>query len=368
MELRIMTGKLILLGFIIYQCVSSEIDNLPWLVFSLLVYICINLGIVILPKGKTKKLFIIISVIISIVSYAEVHPLFILFLPFTLCEGAADFGLPKWAVLAASIVPILFINESISAVYALTAAFQFLLYWAASYDAARIEKLEHHIDQTRRDLQKLTNMLRENKEFIRQSEYTYKLEERNRLSQEIHDKIGHSMTGALIQLEAAKRVLDIDKEKASELLQNAINISKDGIENIRLTLKSVKPPSEQMGIHRLKLFIDECSAQYHMNISFLHKGDLDVISQIQWKIIFENITEALTNSVKYAEATHVSICIHVLNTLIKAEVKDNGKGRQKIKKGMGIIGMEERAASVNGKVIVDGSNGFSVTTLLPKHE
>ena len=367
MELRIMTGKLILLGFIIYQCVFSESDNLPWLVFSLLVYVCINLGIAILPKGKTKKLFIIISVIISIVSYAEVHPLFILFLPFTLCEGAADFGLPKWAVLAASIVPVLFINESISAVYALTAAFQFLLYWAAS-DDVRDQKLEHHIDQTRRDLQKLTNMLRENKEFIRQSEYTYKLEERNRLSQEIHDKIGHSMTGALIQLEAAKRVLDIDKEKASELLQNAINISKDGIENIRLTLKSVKPPSEQMGIHRLRLFIDECSAQYHMNISFLHKGDLDVISQIQWSIIFENITEALTNSVKYAEATHVSICIHVLNTLIKAEVKDNGKGRQKIKKGMGIIGMEERAASVNGKVIVDGSNGFSVTTLLPKHE
>ena len=295
------------------------------------------------------------------------HPLFILFLPFTLCEGELDFGLPKWAVLAASIVPVLFINESISAVYALTAAFQFLLYWAASHEAARIEKLEHHIDQTRRDLQKLTNMLRENKEFIRQSEYTYKLEERNRLSQEIHDKIGHSMTGALIQLEAAKRVLDIDKEKASELLQNAINISKDGIENIRLTLKSVKPPSEQMGIHRLRLFIDECSAQYHMNISFLHKGDLDVISQIQWKIIFENITEALTNSVNMLKR-HVSICIHVLNTLIKAEVKDNGKGRQKIKKGMGIIGMEERAASVNGKVIVDGSNGFSVTTLLPKHE
>lgn len=52
MELRIMTGKLILLGFIIYQCVSSEIDNLPWLVFSILVYACINLGIAILPEGK----------------------------------------------------------------------------------------------------------------------------------------------------------------------------------------------------------------------------------------------------------------------------------------------------------------------------
>lgn len=176
------------------------------------------------------------------------------------------------------------------------------------------------------------------------------------------------MTGALIQLEAAKRLLDTDKNKASELLQNAINISKDGIEKIRLTLKNMKPPAEQMGIHRLKLFIDECSALHRIPILFLYKGDLDVITHIQWKIIFENITEALTNTMKYAGATRVSIEIHVLNTLIKTEVKDNGKGQEKIKKGMGIIGMEERAASVNGKVIVDGSNGFSVTTLLPKYE
>ncbi|MCV5791418.1 histidine kinase dimerization/phosphoacceptor domain-containing protein, partial [Escherichia coli] len=97
----------------------------------------------------------------------------------------------------------------------------------------------------------------ENKEYIRQSEYTFKLEERNRLSQEIHDKIGHSMTGALIQMEAAKRLMEIDKEKSAELLQNAIYISKDGIESIRITLKNMKPPTEQIGIHRMKLFIEE---------------------------------------------------------------------------------------------------------------
>lgn len=43
----------------------------------------------------------------------------------------------------------------------------------------------------RKDMQRLTKSLHENKEYIRQSEYTFKLEERNRLSQEIHDKIGH---------------------------------------------------------------------------------------------------------------------------------------------------------------------------------
>jgi signal transduction histidine kinase len=55
----------------------------------------------------------------------------------------------------------------------------------------------------------------------------------------------------------------------------------------------------------------------------------------------------------------------VLNKLIRVEVKDNGSGADKIKKGLGIIGMEERAASIHGKVIIDGTNGFSVTTLLP---
>ncbi|MGN9866988.1 sensor histidine kinase [Bacillus swezeyi] len=368
MELRIMSGKLILMGFIIYSYIQSEAVNLSWLVFCLLVYFCVNLAIAIFKKGMVKKALIILSIMISAVSFLEVHSLFILLLPLNLYECAENMPRSKWAMLVVSVIPVFFIGGHIAAVYGLTAAFHFLLFLMAEHDAARIEKLENHIDQTRKDMQTLSKTLHENEEYIRQSEYTFKLEERSRLSQEIHDKIGHSMTGALIQLEAAKRLLHTDKEKASELLQNAINISKDGIEKIRLTLKNIKPPPEQMGIHRLKLLLDECAARHQIPISFVHYGDLDAISHIQWKIIFENITEALTNTVKYAEATHVSIEIHVLNTLIKTEVKDNGKGQEKIKKGMGIIGMEERAASVNGQVIVDGSNGFSVNTLLPKHE
>lgn len=71
---------------------------------------------------------------------------------------------------------------------------------------ARLLKLEMQNDKMRKDIQRLTKSLNENKDYIRQSEYTFKLEERNRLSQEIHDKIGHSMTGALIQMEAKKEI------------------------------------------------------------------------------------------------------------------------------------------------------------------
>jgi len=120
-----------------------------------------------------------------------------------------------------------------------------------------------------------------------------------------------------------------------------------------------------MGINRLKLFVDEFSAKHSLSIPFVYKGNIERITAIQWKVIQENVTEALTNSLKYSHATVISIELHVLNTMIKAEIKDNGKGTEKIKKGMGIIGMEERAASINGTIIVDGTEGFSVRMLLP---
>jgi len=50
---------------------------------------------------------------------------------------------------------------------------------------------------------------------------------------------------------------------------------------------------------------------------------------------------------------------------VKAEVSDNGHGAFIVKKGLGICGMEERSGRIGGKVVVDGSKGFSVITLLP---
>ncbi|MFF0651094.1 sensor histidine kinase, partial [Bacillus velezensis] len=102
-----------------------------------------------------------------------------------------------------------------------------------------------------------------------------------------------------------------------------------------------------------------------MPVPFTHQGDLDRLTQMHWRVIQENVTEALTNAMKYADATQIFIDIHVLNKAVKAEVKDNGNGAGRFKKGLGMLGMEERAAVLHGTVIFDGTAGFSVTTLLP---
>ncbi|EJV61224.1 sensor histidine kinase [Bacillus cereus] len=365
MEFWLTVSKLIVFIYIVFSYIHSNVGNLSWVIFTLLIYLSVNVMISILRKDTYKKIFICVSIGVVMLFTWKVHPFFILFLPLNLYEITFHYIEKNWPRFVIMMLPITITDESIRMTYGLIAAFSFLVLTMADRYISRVLKLESQNDKMRKDMQRLTKSLNENKEYIRQSEYTFKLEERNRLSQEIHDKIGHSMTGALIQMEAAKRLMEIDKVKSAELLQNAIHISKDGIESIRITLKNMKPPTEQIGIHRMKLFIEEFAGKHDVNIPFIYKGNLDMISPIQWRIIGENVTEALTNTMKYADATVISIDIHVLNKMIKVQVKDNGKGADLVKKGLGIMGMEERTASVNGKIIVDGTSGFSVTMLLP---
>ncbi|WP_026564103.1 sensor histidine kinase [Bacillus sp. UNC41MFS5] len=365
MEIWIIFTKLILLVYIAIQCAQANDSHISWVVLAFLVYFCANITVYLLKNASMKMVLHVLSIGILTGAYLIVNPLFYLLLPLTIIELAASFIDKKLTVLLLSLLPILYMKAWLQPIYGLAACLSFVIFSITSIYGEKLVKNEAQKDAMRKRLQKLTKHIHENSEYIRQSEYTFKLEERNRISQEIHDKIGHSMTGALFQMEAAKRLLETDQQKATELLQNAINISKDGIENIRLTLKNMKPPTEQVGIHRLKLLVDDFNSKQPIKTVLTHEGNLDIITPIQWKILHENVTEALTNAMKYSLATQVSVDLKVLNKMIRVEVKDNGAGTEIIKKGLGIIGMEERTAAVNGKIIVDSTYGFSVTTLLP---
>ncbi|TJY39621.1 sensor histidine kinase [Cohnella pontilimi] len=359
--------KSIILLYVVVSSSFSSASASHWDIVFVLLYLSVNLCIYIVKRVRLKPLFMLVSVLMVSAFAYRLDPLFLLLLPAGMYELASAF-IPKnqsAILLFLLMAPLAFLPSDFMLLYGLVALLGFVFGEMQGTYSARIEAYRKDLETMRGRVDQLAKSLNENTEYIRQSEYTFKLEERNRLSQEIHDKIGHSMTGALIQMEASKRLLASDAAKSAELLQNAIHISKDGIESIRQVLKNMKPPTEQLGINRLKLLIDEFSAKHPVSTVLTHEGNVDLITPIHWKVILENTKEALTNILKYSDATAVSVSIQVLGTLIKAEVSDNGKGTPKLIKGLGIIGMEERAAGVNGKVIVDGSRGFSVTTLLP---
>jgi len=294
-----------------------------------------------------------------------VHPAFVLPLPIIVYEIASRIYRPGWSILVALAVPLPALPDGWLLPYGIAAAASFACLRAFDTDGRRIRTLQDEMEQLRDKLRRTLAKLDEMEGYVRQSEYVMKLEERSRISQRLHDEIGQSLTGALMQMEAARRLLGIDRAKAEQLLQQAIRIAKEGIDRIRLTLKQWKPLPEQLGMHRLKRLAAEFEAQHSIRASVTHEGDLDRILPIHWKIIHDNAAEALTNVLKYAAASRVDIHVQVMRAMIRSVVADDGQGAVRIVKGLGLAGMEERAAAAGGTVIVDGSRGFSVTTLLP---
>jgi signal transduction histidine kinase len=365
-ELWMIGYKAIMLVYAVYLSLTSGTELTPLYVLFLLLYLSANLMYDLIKHDGRRPAAAALSIGIAAAMAPADDRLLILLLPMHLYELSALFaGRRRIAAAILLLIPLAVLPMHEVPLYLFLAAVTLLL--GSMHDAlgSRLRVQRDTLELTRSERDRLQERLLENDELLRQTAYTLKLEERSRLSQDIHDNIGHAMTGALIQTEAAKRLLRHDPDKAAELLDNAIRISKEGIESIRSDLKRMKPPTEQMGINRMKLLLDDFSAQHPIRTAFSYEGDMDAILPLHWRIIQENAREALTNMMKYAQATAVSVHIQVLPAWIKATISDNGQGQARIVKGLGIIGMEERAAAVNGKLIVDGSRGFTVTTLIP---
>lgn len=364
LEIWTVCSKAGLLLFVIWQSYFFQDRKLDWVLLAYLFYICLSCLLLIIRRKAVSQAIAAVTCGYILICGSELNSLFLLLLPASLLDFASS-SQRKWLGPVLVIIPFWFVATPLLPIYSLVTVTCLLGSGVIRACEAKLKRLGEAEENMRADLQRLNRALNDNREFAEQLEYAVKLEERNRLSQRIHDEIGHSMAGALIQMEAAKRLLAVNTDKAGELLGNAITISKEGLEQIRLTLKSSKPKPEELGFHRLRLLIDELSAKQDIKATLTHEGELDVITPIQWKVIQDNATEAVTNTIKYAAADTVNIHVQVLNRFVKAVVADNGKGVKKITKGLGILGMEERAAAIGGTIIADGSNGFSVITLLP---
>lgn len=229
----------------------------------------------------------------------------------------------------------------------------------------RVKFLENQSDENRKKISSLTHKLREIEKFKEQEFTTLKLQERNDLSGKMHDKIGHTLAGALLQLEALKIILGNESSDASNILDNTTTVLRKGMNDIRMTLREIKPPIEELGLNNIKLLLEEKIKNTQFSYSVISEGNVESISPNQWRIITEGIRELSTNSIKYSKGKKIDIYINVLNKLIKTEIIDDGIGSSRITKGMGLINLEERILNENGKLILDGSIGFSAIILLP---
>lgn len=192
-----------------------------------------------------------------------------------------------------------------------------------------------------------------------------RLEERNLIAQQLHDELGHTLSGNTMQLEAALLISQSHPEKSQKMIQDVIGHLREGSESIRKILKNIQPEQTSLGIQTIKTMISKVKEKSAVHIDLIYNNEVSQLDYQKWHCITLNIQESLTNMMKYSKATTCSLKFQRLNTMFKVTIQDNGIGCENITKHMGLQGMEERVTSQGGQLIVDGSKGFTVIMLLP---
>ncbi|MBN2535363.1 MAG: sensor histidine kinase [Spirochaetales bacterium] len=355
---------LCLLFFFIKEILLAE-HLTPLSIFCFIIY----LTMIILPavfNSLAAKLIVHIALLPGM-GYASIYiPAILLLLPLHITRILSLFSLSIIIEPVFYLPPVFFTTGENTLFYLLFSLIIYLVYRTLYGYDRRAEARERTIDRLESNNQYLSRKISRLEELDNEKELLIKLEERNRIAQKLHDELGHTITGSIVQLEAVNTIIRDEPEKAEKMIATISSVLNNGMNSIRQGLKSLKPESGQIGIQQVKQMLGGFEKNTGIRSHLKTGGSIFIISPDIWRIIVMNLKEALTNVLKHSRATDIFVEINVFNKIIKAGMKDNGQGMKNIRPGMGLTGIEERTKAVGGTLILDGLDGFAMIMLFKK--
>lgn len=194
--------------------------------------------------------------------------------------------------------------------------------------------------------------------------------ERKRLAREIHDTLGHALTGIAAGVDACIAMIDINPQATKKQLMVISKVVRQGIVDVRNSLNKLRPGAlEQHGFKgAIENMIEEFTSVSDLTISLDYRLDKVDFENTKEDILFRVIQESVTNAVRHGDATHIDISLYIEDNNLYLKIQDNGHGCEEIHYGFGLKQMKERLGMINGKVAYDGHHGFLTIVTIPLQE
>ena len=160
--------------------------------------------------------------------------------------------------------------------------------------------------------------------------------ERKRIAREIHDTLGHALTGISAGLDAVGVLIDIDPNRAKEQVKEKMIREYQTLSNL------------QVDLHYEWVDVD-----------------MDVMIE---DTIFRVIQESMTNAVRHGHASQMSLHFFEDKEDYLIELQDNGVGFETLTYGYGLKQMMERISILGGQLQFESRDGFFTRVSLPKYK
>jgi signal transduction histidine kinase len=192
--------------------------------------------------------------------------------------------------------------------------------------------------------------------------------ERNRLAQDMHDTIGHTMTLVIALLERCSITLDSNTLETREILGDVLRIAREGLAELRSSVSGMllEKPDTGKSTDALSTLVESFKAS-GTNVELTVTGEAKIMDFRCFNALYRLCQEALTNSLRHGKAENISVIVRFSGCSAEVFIFDDGIGCREIKKGNGLSGMENRIRSLNGRLTYgsDGEKGFNIHAEIP---
>lgn len=210
------------------------------------------------------------------------------------------------------------------------------------------------------------------------AEKNARMTERENISRNIHNSVGHSITAAIMALDAADTLYDVRPEEARKRMNDANDRIRGSLESIRRAVRVLDEGSAEISAGDLKCEMENIINQFVMDTeirvdqSVSRLADDIRIPHDHAVFLTGALQEMLTNGVKHGAASEFIVILLGDTAHIRLEVSDNGQSdfeplnsKTRIENGFGIKKMISYAEKCGGKTAFVNDNGFRGMVELP---
>ena len=243
--------------------------------------------------------------------------------------------------------------------------YMILLFTSQKDENERIRKLNEQLNQANDQL----------RDYAVNMERMTQMRERNRLAREIHDTLGHTLTGIIMGADAGLALFDVAPEESKKRIQVVAQSARDGLTDVRRSIKALRPDALERSTlaEALEGLVENFRLTTSARIDYFQEAEELKLDSDEEDTLYRVVQEGMTNAVRHGKADRMEIRITRSGDMVTVSIRDNGTGCAKPVEGFGLRHMRERLEMLGGTLAYgnlgreagEGYIGFYILVSLP---
>jgi two-component system, NarL family, sensor histidine kinase DesK len=194
-------------------------------------------------------------------------------------------------------------------------------------------------------------------------EHMARIAERERISRDLHDLLGHSLSMIALKAELAGKLLDRDGAACRNEINDIADAARNALSEVRAAVTGYRQSGLPGALASARASLAAANVELHEDVQRLQ------LAPAEEHVLALAVCEAVTNVVRHAGATRCRLALAREDGMAVLRVADDGIcTMHKLRHGNGLTGMQERAAAAGGSLSFKAGPGLALELRVPMGE